>query len=99
MGSSTRYAKSSARGPPATGTAESAALTTACAVSPTDLFRRLSVCISAPVAVAFQGSREPIITGGVFQLHPLVPPQVSHFRQVPFRTRVKFPHSRQLSPS
>ena len=31
--------------------------------------------------------------------HPLVPPQVSHFRQVPFRTIVKLPHSEQLSPS
>src|SRR4029079_6996300 len=33
------------------------------------------------------------------QLHPLVPPQVSHLRQVPLRTRVKLPHSVQLSPS
>ncbi len=31
--------------------------------------------------------------------HPLVDPQVSHFRQVPLRTRVKLPHSPQLSPS
>lgn len=30
---------------------------------------------------------------------PVVPPQVSHFRQVPLRTSVKFPHSGQLSPS
>ena len=30
---------------------------------------------------------------------PLVPPQVLHFRQVPLRTRVKLPHSPQLSPS
>ena len=30
---------------------------------------------------------------------PLVPPQVSHFRQVPLRTMVKLPHSEQLSPS
>lgn len=30
---------------------------------------------------------------------PLVDPQVSHFRQVPFRTMVKLPHSEQLSPS
>jgi hypothetical protein len=29
---------------------------------------------------------------------PLVPPQVLHFRQVPLRTSVKFPHSPQLSP-
>jgi hypothetical protein len=33
------------------------------------------------------------------QLQPLVPPQVSHLRQVPLRTRVKLPHSVQLSPS
>jgi hypothetical protein len=33
------------------------------------------------------------------QLQPLVLPQVSHFRQVPFRTIVKFPHSEQFSPS
>jgi hypothetical protein len=33
------------------------------------------------------------------QLQPLVPPQVSHFRQVPLRTSVKLPHSPQASPS
>src|SRR5712691_1936560 len=33
------------------------------------------------------------------QLHPVVPPQVSHFRQVPLRTSVKLPHSPQASPS
>lgn len=33
------------------------------------------------------------------QLQPLVLPQVSHLRQVPLRTRVKLPHSPQLSPS
>jgi len=33
------------------------------------------------------------------QLHPLVPPQESHLRQVPLRTRVKLPHSPQGSPS
>jgi len=33
------------------------------------------------------------------QLQPLVPPHVSHLRQVPLRTSVKFPHSRQCSPS
>jgi hypothetical protein len=31
--------------------------------------------------------------------HPLVEPQVSHLRQVPLRTKVKLPHSPQLSPS
>ena len=30
---------------------------------------------------------------------PVVEPQVLHFRQVPLRTRVKFPHSPQLSPT
>lgn len=30
---------------------------------------------------------------------PVVPPQLSHFRQVPLRTSVKLPHSGQLSPS
>jgi len=32
------------------------------------------------------------------QLQPLVEPQVSHFRQVPLRTMVKFEHSEQMSP-
>ena len=31
--------------------------------------------------------------------HPVVLPHVSHFMQVPFRTRVKFPHSPHISPS
>jgi len=31
--------------------------------------------------------------------HPVVDPHVSHFMQVPFRTRVKFPHSEHISPS
>jgi hypothetical protein len=30
---------------------------------------------------------------------PVVPPQLSHFRHVPFRTRVSEPHSGQGSPS
>lgn len=33
------------------------------------------------------------------QLHPVVEPQVLHFRQVPLRTSVKLPHSPQLSPT
>jgi hypothetical protein len=33
------------------------------------------------------------------QLQPLVAPQVLHFKQVPLRTSVKFPHSLQASPS
>jgi hypothetical protein len=31
--------------------------------------------------------------------HPVVEPHVSHFKHVPLRTRVKFPHSPQASPS
>jgi hypothetical protein len=31
--------------------------------------------------------------------HPVVDPHVSHFMQVPFRTKVKFPHSPHISPS
>ena len=31
--------------------------------------------------------------------HPVVEPQVSHFRQVPLRTSVKFAHSGQASPT
>jgi len=33
------------------------------------------------------------------QLHPVVLPQVTHFRQVPLRTRVKLPQESQASPS
>ena len=39
-----------------------------------------------------------IDSAGAYE-QPLVEPQVSHFRQVPFRTMVKLPHSEQLSPS
>src|ERR1700690_1900112 len=31
--------------------------------------------------------------------HPVVPPHVSHFKQVPLRTIVKFPHSGHASPT
>src|ERR1044072_3029956 len=34
-----------------------------------------------------------------FYEHPVVLPHVSHFMQVPLRTRVKLPHSPQASPS
>jgi hypothetical protein len=34
-----------------------------------------------------------------FQEHPVVPPQVSHFIQVPFLTSVKLPQAGQGSPS
>ena len=33
------------------------------------------------------------------QLHPVVEPQVLHFRQVPLRTSVKLPHSPHESPT
>jgi hypothetical protein len=33
------------------------------------------------------------------QEHPVVLPQVTHFKHVPFRTSVKLPHSLQESPS
>ena len=33
------------------------------------------------------------------QLHPVVFPHVLHFRHVPLRTSVKFPHSSHASPS
>jgi hypothetical protein len=33
------------------------------------------------------------------QEHPVVLPQVTHFRHVPFRTSVKLPQSLQESPS
>ena len=39
------------------------------------------------------------LPASLYQLHPLVLPQVLHFMQVPLRTRVKLPHSPQLSPS
>ena len=45
------------------------------------------------------GEEIRVTQAGPPQLQPLVPPQVSHLRQVPLRTRVKLPHSRQLSPS
>jgi hypothetical protein len=31
--------------------------------------------------------------------HPVVDPHVSHFKHVPFRTKVKFKHSEHISPS
>jgi hypothetical protein len=34
-----------------------------------------------------------------YQLQPDVPPHVSHFMQVPFRTSEKCPHSPHISPS
>ena len=51
--------------------------------------------ISTSLIVNAQG--EP--TGAAGQLHPLVEPQVSHFKQVPLRTIVNDPHSRHMSPS
>ena len=42
--------------------------------------------------------RRPQSRVSICQLHPVVLPHVSHFRQVPLRTSVKFPHSPQASP-
>ncbi|CAO4138112.1 hypothetical protein GPNCGGLF_LOCUS262 [Methylorubrum aminovorans] len=40
-----------------------------------------------------------INSGLAVQEQPVVEPQVSHFRQVPLRTSVKFAHSGQASPT
>ena len=48
-----------------------------------DLLRPFGVCLS---------------TGCVYE-HPVVLPHVSHFKHVPLRTKVKFPHSPHASPS
>ena len=49
--------------------------------------------------VVVRETRDPFGTRLLIQLHPLVLPQVSHLRQVPFRTMVKFWHSGQETPS
>ena len=46
-----------------------------------------------------RGGRKDLTCRSVAQLHPVVLPHVSHFMQVPLRTRVKLPHSPQASPS
>jgi hypothetical protein len=38
------------------------------------------------------------LKGAIAYEHPVVLPHVSHLRQVPFLTSVKFPHSPQASP-
>ena len=46
--------------------------------------------------------RTPRLPDGTYaypQLQPVVEPQVSHFRQVPFRTSVKLPQAEQGSPT
>jgi hypothetical protein len=47
--------------------------------------------------VVLAGSR-PAMMGQSYE-HPVVDPHVSHFKQVPFRTSVKFKHSEHISPS
>ncbi|MFN3462406.1 MAG: hypothetical protein ACK4ZN_15475, partial [Oceanibaculum sp.] len=42
--------------------------------------------------------RRPKTFSSIYE-HPVVLPQVSHFRQVPLRTMVKFEHSGQASPT
>ena len=39
-----------------------------------------------------------VASGSSRQLHPLVPPHVSHFKHVPFRTKVKLPQDSHASP-
>jgi hypothetical protein len=51
-----------------------------------------------PREVASRGSLRSATVSEAHE-HPLVEPQVSHFRQVPLRTMVKLPHSEQFSPS
>jgi hypothetical protein len=45
------------------------------------------------------GRRSVAPTHPSHQLHPLVDPQVSHLRHVPFLTSVKLPHDPHASPS
>ena len=53
---------------------------------------------SAPVTGGAEGSDRRRRAGGSYE-QPLVAPQVSHFRQVPLRTMVKFPQSLHASPT
>ena len=50
-------------------------------------------------AVPSEDSRQDGFSTTKAQLHPVVLPQVSHLRHVPFRTMVKFPHSGHASPT
>jgi hypothetical protein len=40
-----------------------------------------------------------LVVSGFDHEHPVVDPHVSHFMQVPLRTKVKLPHSEHISPS
>jgi len=44
------------------------------------------------------GRNDNLLSLRLYQLHPLVAPQVSHFSQVPLRTMVKFWHSVHMLP-
>ncbi len=64
-------------------------------------YRTLDCFALLAITASLAGSRDPWITGVALLAYeqPVVPPQVSHFRQVPFRTSVKFAHSGQASPT
>jgi hypothetical protein len=55
--------------------------------------------IKAGVAAIFRHFLHPFSSSIPVYEHPVVLPQVSHLRQVPFLTKVKLPHSPQASPS
>lgn len=61
-----------------------------------ELRGRSRLTVVRPTALATQWGARVCAVG---QLQPLVEPQVSHLRQVPLRTSVKFMHSEQASPS
>ena len=58
------------------------------------IFASLTVCISSRNSLRL----EIKLIHKIFYEHPLVDPQVSHFKQVPLRTMVKLEHSPQASP-
>ena len=62
------------------------------------LFSPITNGKSAPRGALYLNEYGRGFTSPFDQLQPLVAPQVSHFRQVPLRTMVKFWHSVQLSP-
>jgi hypothetical protein len=49
--------------------------------------------------LSFMKTRGALHNKSEYQLQPVVLPHVSHFMQVPLRTRVKLPHSLHISPS
>jgi hypothetical protein len=79
------------------------------------LLKQLRVKIALPVVVNRKAAARPpflyrwmtgsapgghhMTTIALDHEHPVVLPHVSHFMQVPLRTRVKLPHSEHISPS